>query len=157
MTTLLHERGTLGFALAVAGRVALDELVQHAKATMVNGRSAIEDASVRQRIAKLHEEVEANLLNNYRALSGIMKTGVPGPEGSLSKLMFSETLQEIARLGIEIEGSYGLLEGGSPLSPQNGRWQYGLLRSRGTTIEAGTSEILRNIVAERVLGLPKHK
>ncbi|HVL90936.1 MAG TPA: acyl-CoA dehydrogenase [Actinomycetota bacterium] len=156
MTTLLHERGTLGFALAVAGGVALDELVAFAKtAPRAGGGVAYDDPVVRQRIAKLHEEVQANLLNNYRALATMMKTGIPGPEGSLSKLMFSETNQELGKLAVEIAGGYGLLEAGE--RPDVARWQYAHLRARGNSIEAGTSEILRNIIAERVLGLPKHK
>ncbi|MGH2829651.1 MAG: acyl-CoA dehydrogenase [Actinomycetota bacterium] len=155
MTTLLHERGTLGFALAVAARVGLDELIDHAKRTMLNGAPAIQDPLIRQRIAQFHEEVEANLLNNYRAISAMQHTGIPGPEGSLSKLMFSETMQAIVRLALEIQGGWGLLEGAD--APDGGGWAYGHLRSRGYSIEAGTSEILRNIIAERVLGLPKHK
>ena len=154
MTTLLHERGTLGFALAVAAGVALEELTAYARSTGRGDAVAYDDPLVRQQIARLHEEVRGNLLNNYRALATMMKTGIPGPEGSLSKLMFSETMQAIGKLAVEITGGYGLLEGGDP---EVARWQYAHLRSRGNSIEAGTSEILRNIIAERVLGLPKHK
>jgi len=156
MTTLLHERGTLGFALSVGARVALDELIQLARETKRNGKPAIEDPLVRQRIASLHVEVESLRLNNYRALTAVMRTGIPGPEGSLGKLIWSESMQRLGDLAVEILGPAGMLERWTE-NPRVQTWQYIHLRSRGHTIEAGTSEILRNIVAERVLGLPKHK
>ncbi len=83
MTTLLHERGTLGFALSVSARVALDELIILARETKTNGKPAIDDPTIRQRLASLHVEVEALRLNGYRALTALMKSGIPGPEGSL--------------------------------------------------------------------------
>jgi alkylation response protein AidB-like acyl-CoA dehydrogenase len=156
MTTLLHERGTLGFALSVGARVALDELIILARETKKNGKPAIEDPTIRQRLATLHVEVEALRLNNYRALTGLMKSGIPGPEGSLSKLIWSESMQRLGDLAVEILGPAGMLEKWEQ-NPRVNTWQFIHLRSRGHTIEAGTSEILRNIVAERVLGLPKHK
>jgi alkylation response protein AidB-like acyl-CoA dehydrogenase len=156
MTTLLHERGTLGFALSVGARVALDELITLARETKKNGKPAIEDPTIRQRLATLHVEVEALRLNNYRALTGLMKSGIPGPEGSLSKLIWSESMQRLGDLAVEILGPAGMLEKWEK-NPRVNTWQFIHLRSRGHTIEAGTSEILRNIVAERVLGLPKHK
>ena len=156
MTTLLHERGTLGFALSVGARVALDELILLARETKKNGKPAIEDPTIRQRLASLHVEVESLRLNNYRALTGFMKSGMPGPEGSLSKLIWSESMQRLGDLAVEILGPAGMLEKWEQ-NPKVNTWQFIHLRSRGHTIEAGTSEILRNIVAERVLGLPKHK
>lgn len=156
MTTLLHERGTLGFALSVGAQVALAELIDLAKRTRRGGKPAIEDPGVRQRIAQLHVEVEGMRLSNYRALTGIMRTGIPGPEGSLGKLVWSETMQRLGDLAMEILGPAALLDVDAK-DPEVRRWQYVHLRSRAHTIEAGTSEILRNIVAERVLGLPRHK
>ncbi|MFN2613693.1 MAG: acyl-CoA dehydrogenase [Actinomycetota bacterium] len=156
MTTLMHERGTLGFALSVQARIALDELIELAKKLKRNGKPAIEDAVVRQRIAQMHIEVEAMRLNNYRALSAIMRTGVPGPEGSLGKLLWSESVKRMGDLALEILGPSGLLLDSKTL-PELHRWQHMHLRARAHTIEAGTSEILRNIIAERVLGLPKHR
>ena len=79
---------------------------------------------------------------------------MPGPEGSAAKLLWSETNQLITRLAVEIEGPYAMLSGGEH-AVEDGLWQRLQLRSRGNTIEGGTSEILRNIIAERVLGLPK--
>ena len=110
MTTLLHERGTLGFALSVGARVALDELIGLARETKRNGKPAIEDPTIRQRLASLHVEVESLRLNNYRALTGFMKSGMPGPEGSLSKLIWSESMQRLGDLAVEILGPAGMLE-----------------------------------------------
>ncbi|MFA5890077.1 MAG: acyl-CoA dehydrogenase [Actinomycetota bacterium] len=154
MTTLMHERGTLGFALSVQARIALDEAIALAKRTIRNGRPAIEDPVVRQRLAQAHVEIEAMRLTNYRGLSTIMRTGIPGPEGSLGKLLWSESVQRLNDLVIELLGPSGLLTE-SDSDPAVARWQFAHLRGRGHTIEAGTSEILRNIIAERVLGLPR--
>jgi alkylation response protein AidB-like acyl-CoA dehydrogenase len=79
-----------------------------------------------------------------------MKTGVPGPEGSFLKLAWSELNQRMAETAVDLMGPMGVVENG-------GGWQYAFLRSRGNTIEAGTSEVLRNILAERVLGLPRSR
>jgi alkylation response protein AidB-like acyl-CoA dehydrogenase len=76
-----------------------------------------------------------------------MKFGIPGPEGSLSKLQWSSTNQALTELAMDVGGSEMLSSGSS--------WAYRFLRSRANSIEGGTSDVLKNIVAERVLGLPK--
>jgi len=154
MTTLLHERGTLGFALSVNAKVVLGELIELATTTTRHGKPAIDDPVIRQRIAQAHVEVEGLRLTATRGLSTIMKTGVPGPEGSLAKLLWSESAQAMTSLAIELMGPSGLLAGDKK-DPVLARWQHAHLRARGNSIEAGTSEILRNIIAERVLGLPR--
>jgi alkylation response protein AidB-like acyl-CoA dehydrogenase len=80
----------------------------------------------------------------------LSKSNVPGAEGSIQKLYWSEMNQRTQQTAQEILGLYGQLK-----DFDNGVWEYGYLRTRGNTIEAGTSEIQRNIIAERVLGLPK--
>ena len=143
MTTLLHERGTLGFALTAALDVSVGRLVANAR-EHVNG-----DAGTRERVAAEWIELQALRYTNYRALGTLQRTGVPGPEGSAIKLRWSEQNQRLTKLGREILGGEGILD--------DGWWHYQQLRSRGNTIEAGTSEVLRNIVAERVLGLPRSR
>jgi len=81
--------------------------------------------------------------------------GIPGPEGSIGKLLWSEPNQTLTETAIGMQGPAGLVTSGSPWAVDDGMWQYGFLRSKGNTIEAGTSEIQRNIIGERVLGLPK--
>jgi alkylation response protein AidB-like acyl-CoA dehydrogenase len=149
MTTLLHERGTLGFALAATLDVAVRKLVALAKERNVT------DAILRDRIAREWIELQAIRYTNLRSLTSLVKTGIPGPEGSLSKLVWSENNQRLTKLALEILGSHAQLTDGGGY--QQGYWQYQQLRSRGNTIEAGTSEILRSIVAERVLGMPRSR
>jgi alkylation response protein AidB-like acyl-CoA dehydrogenase len=145
MTTLLHERGTLGFALQAALEVQVRKLI-----ALARDRGA--DQLQRDRIAREWMEMQALRFTNSRSLSALLKTGMPGPEGSISKLVWSEANQRVTKLALEILGPDAAL--GEENAPYGGYWQYQQLRSRGNTIEAGTSEVLRNIVAERVLGLP---
>ena len=149
MTTLLHERGTLGFALSATLDVAVRKLIALAK------ERGVTDPVLRDRIAREWIELQALKYTNYRSLTSLEKTGIPGPEGSASKLVWSENNQRLTKLALEILGSHAQLTDGG--GNADGYWQYQQLRSRGNTIEAGTSEILRNIVAERVLGLPRSR
>ena len=144
MTTLLHERGTLGFALTAALESQLQKLV-----ALARERGATEVQ--RDAIAREWIGLQAVRYTNYRALTTLMKTGIPGPEGSGAKLWWSEANQRATKLALELLGPEATLLNG------NGYWQHQQLRSRGNTIEAGTSEILRNIIAERVLGLPRSR
>jgi alkylation response protein AidB-like acyl-CoA dehydrogenase len=143
MTTLLHERGTLGFALSAALDANVRRLVALAK------ERRVDDALQRDRIAREWIEMQALRYTNYRALTSLVKTGIPGPECSGGKLHWSEQNQRLTKLARELLGDDGLTD--------DGYWNYQQLRSRGNTIEAGTSEVLRNIIAERVLGLPKSR
>src|ERR1700733_10271227 len=148
ITTLMHERATLSFGLQVSVQIALRELLESAHETRgPNGGVATDDPVIRQRLAQLLIESEVLRLNAYRGLSAIMRTGVPGPEGSLGKWHWSEVNQSLAELAMEIAGPRAMLSDES--------WSYRFLRSRANSIEGGTTEILKNIVAERVLGLPR--
>ena len=140
MTTLLHERGTLGFALGGALELQVTKLLALAK------QRAADDPLIRDRVAQEWIELQALKLTNYRSLTTLMQTGIPGPEGSGAKLHWSEQNQRLTKLAMEILGG-----------EDDGYWRHQQLRSRGNTIEAGTSEILRNIISERVLGLPRSR
>jgi alkylation response protein AidB-like acyl-CoA dehydrogenase len=140
MTTLLHERGTLGFALGGALEAQVQKLV-----ALTKERSA-DDPLIRDRVAQEWIELQALKYTNYRSLTKLIQTGIPGPEGSVSKLHWSEQNQRLTKLAMEILGG-----------EDDGYWLHQQLRSRGNTIEAGTSEVLRNIIAERVLGLPRSR
>ena len=128
----------------------LEELIERSRSISRNGQPASKDPLVRQKLAQAYLELEIIRLNTNRALTSLSKTGIPGPEGSIQKLFWSEWNQRTQQVAQEILGPYGQLT-----DFDNGMWQYSYLRSRGNTIEAGTSEIQRNIIAERVLGLPK--
>jgi alkylation response protein AidB-like acyl-CoA dehydrogenase len=148
ITTLMHERATLAFGLQVAVQIALRELIEHARGARAgDGMVATEDPVVRQRIAQLLIESEVLRLNAYRGLTATMRDGVPGPEGSLGKWHWSEVNQSLTELALEIEGPRAMIA--------DDRWSYRFLRARANSIEGGTTEILKNIVAERVLGLPR--
>jgi alkylation response protein AidB-like acyl-CoA dehydrogenase len=142
MTTLLHERATLGFALTATLDGLLGRLLQDAR-----GREL--DPRLREAIAGEWIELQALRYTSYRALGTYQRTGVPGPEGSGVKLRWSEANQRLTKLARELGESGGILD--------DGWWNHQQLRSRGNTIEAGTSEVLRNIIAERVLGLPRSR
>jgi alkylation response protein AidB-like acyl-CoA dehydrogenase len=147
ITTLMHERATLAFGLQVAVQIALRELMEQAKSSPFNGGPASQDPIIRQRLAQLYIEAEVLRLNAYRGLTAQMKYGVPGPEGSLGKWHWSEVNQSLTELAMDIAGPRAQLD--------DGEWTYRFLRARANSIEGGTTEILKNIVAERVLGLPR--
>jgi len=150
MGTLMHERGTFGAGLQVNYRRNFNRLVEIAHHMKRTG-----DPLVRQKLAQAYTEIEVMRCNQMRAFSRINETGVPGPEGSIQKIFWSELNQRFQQMAQEIMGPYGQLAHGSADAFDEGQWAYGYLRSRGNTIEAGTSEIQRNIIGHFVLGLPK--
>ena len=142
LTTLMNERAGLAFFLQVRLRQLLDEVFMEA-----DSRGLLDDAVVADKLGELHLKAEVLRLTAYRGLTAIQRYGQPGPEGSLTKWMWSETNQQLTQLAADLVGPEALTAGN--------HWAYELLRARGNTIEGGTTEILKNIVAERVLGLPK--
>jgi alkylation response protein AidB-like acyl-CoA dehydrogenase len=154
ITTLMNERAGLAFAAQAALQLAMRRAIDLAGSTSRNGGLASEDPVVRDRLSQLFIESEIFRVTNYRGLTKIMKNGVPGPEGSLGKWQWAEVNQHLMELALEITGPYGQFADGSEYS-LGGDWQYQYLRTRANSIEGGTTDILRNIVAERVLGLPK--
>jgi alkylation response protein AidB-like acyl-CoA dehydrogenase len=155
ITTLMNERTGIAFASQALLQIQLRKLIDLAKRTPSNGGTAAEDPVTRQRIAQLYVESEVLRLTGYRGLTQIMKTGIPGPEGSLGKWHWAEVNQALTELALDIEGPYAQLSRGSEYAIDDADWQFGFLRARANSIEGGTTEILKNIVAERVLGLPK--
>ena len=148
MTTLLHERGTLGFALVARLEVQVRKLLALA---VERGATPTQ----RDAIAREWMRFQALRVTAYRSLSALERTGIPGPEGSILKLEWSEANQRVTKIALELLGADAQLL--APNAPYGGYWTIQQLRSRGNTIEAGTSEILRNILAERVLGLPRSR
>src|SRR5215472_13710690 len=155
ITTLAHERDVLTMIRHISLRTALERLVALAKRTMKNGRPASQDRVLRQKIASLQIAERCLQLNGYRSLTRILQGSPPGPEGSTSKLFWSQVDQELADVATDIIGPYSQIAAPSPLAPDHGQWEFYALLARGSGIRAGTSEILRNILGERVLGLPK--
>lgn len=155
LTTLMNERGTASFGTQARFRIIYDNLVTLAKKSAVNGRPAAQDPLIRQQLAQHLIDVEILKYNCFRNFTRLLRGGTPGPEGSILKLWWSELNQRMQETAMTLQGSYGQLLRDSPWVVESGRWQYNFLRSRANTIEAGTSEIQRNIIAERVLQMPK--
>jgi alkylation response protein AidB-like acyl-CoA dehydrogenase len=150
MHTLAHERGT-GFAFKeqVLQRIAVEGLRRLARA---QHRAA--DPVVRQAVAAGWIDVEIMRLLNCRTLSRLERGDEPGPESSLVKLFWASLTQRLHQLALELEGPYAQLAGG-PQAVDDGRWQQAFLWSRVGAIAGGTSEVQANIIAQRILGLPR--
>ena len=155
LTTLAYERDVLTMIRHISLRTALERLVALAKRTIKNGRPVSQDPVMRQKIAGLAVAERCLQLNGYRSLTQILRGKAPGPEGSTSKLFWSQVDQDLADVATEVIGPYSQIAAPSPLAPDEGQWEFYALLARGSGIRAGTSEILRNILGERVLGLPK--
>jgi len=155
LTTLMNERATFAISNVTRFRNTFDQLAALARKLKRGGKPLSSDSSVRQQLAQFYIDVESMKYLAYRNFSSLMRGGTPGPEGSISKLLWSELNQRMQEFALSLQGPSAVLEEGSKHAVEGGRWQYGLLRSRGNTIEEGTSEIQRNIIAERLLGLPK--
>jgi alkylation response protein AidB-like acyl-CoA dehydrogenase len=155
ISTLMHERGAYGARLILTFKRNINRLIELSRSIQRNGRPAAQDPVLRQKIAQCFAEVEIMRLNQLRAFSRITASGAPGPEGSIQKLFWSELNQRIQQLAQELAGPYGQLLAGDMRAVDNGIWSYGYLRARGNTIEAGTSEVQRNIIGHFVLGLPR--
>ncbi len=151
MTTLGHER-SVG-APHTRLMEELKDVIRLAKQRTPNGRIASPVA--RQKIAQHFIETEIMRFSGYRTLTQVLKRGEPGPEGSILKIFWSELDQRMKDTAVELEGPYSQVVKGSSRAIEGGRWQHDLLWSRAATLYAGTSEVQRNIISQRVLGLPR--
>jgi alkylation response protein AidB-like acyl-CoA dehydrogenase len=148
ITTLMHERAGAAPHMRLRNELrALFDLARRA------GWAA--GPVVRQKLAQLAVEVEIARLLAYRIVTGIQRTGRPGPEGSVQKLFWSELEQRLMDVASEMLGSRAQVVQGDPAAIDGGVWARELLWTRAATIYAGTSEVQRNIIAQRVLGLPR--
>ncbi len=155
ITTLMFERGPRTLSRQLILRQGIEAAIELARRIDRHGVKASQDPVIRQRLAQLYINSHGLRYSTLRTLTRLLRGEPPGPEGSASKLFFSETWQQLLELMLELEGPYALLWEGTDWAVEDGYWQFRHLRSRGDTIAAGTSEIQRNIIGERVLGLPK--
>jgi len=149
-TSLGHERAAGALNQAAVYRRVVSELEALAKTT-----GATRDAVLRQRLAALECKVRIMTLNAMRTVSDIVRLGEPGPASSVSRLFNSTFEQDLHVLALDILGVIGTLGRADPDAVEHGRWTWGFLRTRASTIGAGTAEIQRNTIAERLLGLPQ--
>jgi len=151
--TLDFERS--GINRVVMGYRTLEELVQYAFATHVNGRRLGDERTVRNKLAELAIEFTAGRMLAYRVASMQARGQIPNTEASMSKMYGSELQQRLAGAGIQIMGLAGQLEGGSQWAPLAGRVEQFYLFASALTVAAGTTEIQKGIIAGRGLGLPR--
>jgi alkylation response protein AidB-like acyl-CoA dehydrogenase len=142
LTTLMFERPGLGVTSALEIKLALEELAE-----LIRARDLQADPVIRRRFGALVVDAENMRLNGYRGLARLQRDGVPGPDGSIVKVQWATVNQTLTELAIDVLGEDALF-----VDPV---WTQRLLRARANSIEGGTSEIQRNILAERVLGLPR--
>jgi alkylation response protein AidB-like acyl-CoA dehydrogenase len=155
ITTLMNERATLSLATVMRFRNTFEDLAELGRRAVREGTCTLAPRVIRQTLAQFYVDVESMKYLAYRNFSRLSRGGTPGPEGSISKVLWSELNQRMNEFALVLQGPRAALTEGSSHVVDGGRWQYGLLRSRGNTIEEGTSEVQRGIIAERLLGLPK--
>jgi alkylation response protein AidB-like acyl-CoA dehydrogenase len=149
LTTLMNERMSIGAGMPTGFPEMLDFCCNFDTG---NGL-AVDDTAVRSKLATWAVRTSGLKYTAYRSISALSKGQTPGPENSIGKLVAGQTLQEIAAFALDLQGASGVLVDAAQTSAA-ARFQAMLLRSPATRIEGGTDEILRNIIAERVLGLP---
>ncbi len=149
LTTLMNERLSIGSGMST-GFPELFDLC--CRIETANGL-AVDDPAVRSKLATWAIRTTGLKYTGFRALSALSRGETPGPENSIGKLVAGPTMQEIAMFAEDLQGQAGIISD-PEIAAANGRFQAMLMRSPATRVEGGTDEILRNIIAERVLGLP---
>jgi alkylation response protein AidB-like acyl-CoA dehydrogenase len=153
ITVLMYERAGLGNQTNLHHYTRL--LLELARRTRRNGSTAGGDPVLRQALAQCWIEAEALRLTGLRSLTRRLRGEPPGPEGSVLKLAFTEAYVRMAETAGRLLDAHALVERGHPRATDAGRWAFQLLFARRFGIAGGTSEIQRNIIGERVLGLPR--
>ncbi len=150
ITTLMNERAAIGGGGAGLG---IKELIQLLRTTPYGDGVALDDDGIRQKLADFHARSTGLQYTGYRTLTALSRGQTPGPESSIGKLVGAPLRQEMAAFALEVLGAAGTITGGD-LAMEHGAWQRMYLTMPGLRLAGGTDEILRNIIAERVLGLP---
>ena len=151
VTTLMNERHSIGGG--GAGGPDFSDLLELAEETTVGGRRAIDDDAVRQRLARFYIRLKGLQYTGYRTQTALSRGQTPGPESSIGKLVGAPLRQDMASFAIDLQGVAGAMSD-RERAPDQGAWQQMYLGAPGLRLAGGTDEILRNIIAERVLGLP---
>jgi alkylation response protein AidB-like acyl-CoA dehydrogenase len=161
-TTLGYERGGNSLGRVTRYAIAFNQLVKATKQLKRNGRPLIEDAAVRSKMGKLYAELEVQRYAGLRVLSALNKGDSPGAASSITKLSYTEFEKRYYETALEILGPWGQVmtareefEEIDTASGEAGTWATAFLWARAGTIYSGSSEIQKNIIGERVLGLPK--
>ena len=150
LTTLMHERLAVGGG--TGGGLDVPQLMQLARTLELEDGPAIKNAAVREKIADWYVRSAGLRYTTMRTMTALSQGKQPGPEASIAKIVVASKLQDLSAFAMDLEGEAGILAGSE--APMGGAFQGGWLSSPGLRIAGGTDEILRNIIAERVLGLP---
>lgn len=154
-TTLSHERYTQFLASQIGYTRILDQAIALAKQRGPLGDRPADRPEIRQQLGLRWVTSQLIRINGLRNIASVQSSGEPGPEGAIMKVFGQEEEKKLYELLIDLSGPLGLLDRGSPLAIAGGKWVYGYLRTRASTIAGGTSEVQRNVIAERVLGMPR--
>ena len=149
LTTLMNERLSIGSGMPTG----FPELFDYCMSLQLEDGPAIDDPMVRSRLAQYAVKASGLKYTGMRAISALSRGETPGPENSIGKLVAGASMQELAMFALDLQGQAGVLSDPAQAEAAS-RFQAMLLRSPATRVEGGTDEILRNIIAERVLGLP---
>jgi len=152
-TTLSHERGPAFLGHQIRFRNQLADMIAHAKRTIRDGVPVSEHPAFRSKIAAAYAELEIMRYIGLRNITSILRNGRPGTEGSVAKLYWSHMVRRMQELALSLGGPDQALDGDD--AADRGQWQRGYLMSFAQTIAAGSSEIQKNIISERVLGMPR--
>ncbi len=155
LTTLMFERVMGDLSMANTFGAMFTGQLEMARGLKVEGRPVLDDPMFRQKMAKCYSDIMVLKYSGLRNFSKVFGGGVPGPEGSIGKLLWSTLQVNMSELSMEMQGPYNQLMKGSHRAIADGLYQYSFLSSKGSVIAAGTTEIMKNIIGERVLGLPK--
>jgi alkylation response protein AidB-like acyl-CoA dehydrogenase len=149
LVTLMNER------LAVGGGTGLDYsmIMRLARTVQTDKGSALADQAFREKLADWYVQSEGLKFTRFRTMTALSRGQTPGPESSIGKIIAANQLQDLSNAAVELEDQYGIIDDGD-LAPLAAAFQNGLLSAPGLRIAGGTDEILKNIIAERVLGLP---
>lgn len=151
--SLMEERGGIGSG--GEGSDPVGALLEIARARKRGGRPAIEDHSVRQDIARFAARSRVQRYLGYRIATKAARKQMSMTDGPLAKIWFSELNLEMCEYALRLQGARGMLVEDEPLACEDGRWQDSFLYARAWTIAGGSNEIMRNMIAERGLGLPR--
>ena len=148
LTTLGFERGSLAFALSAEAEAAMDRLVDRVRAA-----GLAEEPDIARDVGRLAADVRSLALTTTRQMSALLQGQTPGGDGSAVKLAWAQTMQAVTRMAVRVGGQSGITED----EHADAEWVSDFLRARGNSVEGGTDEVQKSIIAERVLGLPKSR
>jgi alkylation response protein AidB-like acyl-CoA dehydrogenase len=155
MHTLAHERGWYGLGRQVILRVLLDRLLSDARRIPRAGERAIDDPSLRAALVRAHIGVEVLRHQGYRSVGKMLADGHPGPESSIDKVVLARVEQALADTALDVLGPAAASSSPPAEGVETGVWQHTYLYGRAASVYGGSAQIQRNIIAERLLGLPR--